>query len=115
MTAIFGPQRGDERWLPDRSKACLLIDAYPPDDLTKGVSGRNNPRAFKIICYTYALTYLTGQPIGRSRMGADGNPENRALWHNWWLQNGWKFFVPTTKPRATWVPSYDFSMNVQSS
>src|SRR5262249_29603662 len=66
----------------DRTTVPLLIESYPEDD----VRGKDADEArwMRTICFTFALTYLTGEPIGRSRWGADCNPKNRQLWREWW-------------------------------
>src|SRR5262249_50933854 len=88
----------------DRSTVPLLIDAYPADDV-RG-SGPENPRWIRVMCFSFALPYLTGQQIGRDREGADFDPQNRALWRRWWAWHGWTFSVPAAKPNASWVPNY---------
>jgi hypothetical protein len=81
-----------------------LIEAYPEGELRKPKS--DSPEYLKGVCLTFALTYLTGQPIGRSRWGSDLQPENKKLWTDWWVKEGQTFKVPTKKPNASWVPSY---------
>jgi hypothetical protein len=88
----------------DRTTIPLLIEAYPEEGLHR--VGHGEPRWMKVVCFTFALTYLTGQTIGRSRCGADCDPANRALWQQWWREQGETFVVPAEKPNATWVPSY---------
>jgi hypothetical protein len=89
---------GDETTVP------ALIQVYPEGDLRK--AKRDGPEYLKGVCLTFALTYLTGQPIGRSRWGADLKPENKKLWKAWWAKKGEIFKVPAQKPAATWVPAY---------
>jgi predicted secreted protein len=89
---------GDETTVP------LLIKAYPEDDV-RGLAP-DDPRWKNVVCFTFALTYLTGQPIGRSRWGSDCDPGNKALWSKWWREHAGGFSVPAEKPNATWVPSY---------
>lgn len=89
---------GDEATVP------ALIEVYPEGDLRK--AKRDGPEYLKGVCLTFALTYLTGQPIGRSREGADLKPENKKLWKDWWAKDGKTFKVPATKPNASWVPEY---------
>src|SRR5262249_34742790 len=48
----------------------------------------------------------TGEPIGRSRWGADCAPDNRRLWEIWWAKYGKTFTVPSEKPASSWVPGY---------
>lgn len=81
-----------------------LIQVYPEGNLRKAKEG--SPEYLKGVCLTFALTYLTGQPIGRSRWGADLKPENKKLWNDWWAKEGKTFKVPAEKPNATWVPEY---------
>src|SRR5262249_32292501 len=97
---------GDQRTVP------LLIEAYPKvnvrepdwgDDFLKEL---NDPERLKVVCFTFALTSLTGQPMGRSRRGADCDPENRKRWQQWWQANKDTFVVPADKPNHTWVPAY---------
>jgi hypothetical protein len=88
----------------DRTTVPLLIEAYPEDD-ARGLQ-LEDPRRMKVTCFTHALTYLTAQPIGRSRYGADCEPNNRKLWQRWWRENEGSFVVPVEKPLATWVPAY---------
>jgi len=88
----------------DRATVSLLIEQYP-DALAKS-HAPDNPQWMKTVCFTFALTYLTGQPIGRSRYGADCDPRNRELWQRWWHENGGIFEVSKIKPNASWLPSY---------
>ncbi|WP_148087789.1 HEAT repeat domain-containing protein [Gemmata obscuriglobus] len=88
----------------DRETVPLLIDAYPTDDV-RGL-GSDDPRWVRVMCFSFALPYLTGQQIGRDRSGADFDPENRQLWRRWWAVYGWGFSVSADKPNATWVPHY---------
>jgi hypothetical protein len=97
----------------DRATVPLLIEAYPEDDVRRLSSA--DPRWTKVVCFTFALTYLTGQPIGRSRWGADCDPGNRALWRRWWQVHGEAFSVPAEKPKATWVPSYPTHLSPEPS
>lgn len=97
---------GDDTTIP------LLIDAYPDYKITN-IEHRalqdpdfSDPHVQKIMCFTYALTFLTGEPIGRTRLGADLKPENKRLWSDWWKRQGGKFKVPREKPNETWVPWY---------
>src|SRR5205807_9903809 len=69
-------------------------------------SHTTDPECLKVVCMTFALTYLTGEPIGRSRWGTDCDPKNRKLWQEWWARSKKVFKVPNVKPNATWVPSY---------
>lgn len=85
----------------DRTTVPLLIEAYPEGDVATDESAW-----MKVICFTHALTYLTCQPIGRNRWGADFNPTNRERWRAWWRDNGAAFVIPAEKPNFTWVPGY---------
>jgi hypothetical protein len=88
---------GDETTVP------LLIESYPdqPADLAP-----SDPRFYTIVYYSFALPYLTCEPIGRSREGADLNPENKKLWQAWWKENAATFKVSAEKPNMTWLPGY---------
>lgn len=95
----------------DKTTVPALIDVYPLLDVREKMNSekenmRVDPDCLKVVCMTYALTYLTGQPIGRSRYGADGRPENHKLWQAWWAKSKQSFKVPLTKSNASWVPSY---------
>jgi hypothetical protein len=96
----------------DESTVPILIDLYPDHDARKdaesmkGKPERDNPRVMMHVCMNFALAYLTGQSIGRSRTGADLKPENRKLWEEWWAKEKTNFKVPQTKPNASWVPMY---------
>jgi hypothetical protein len=87
----------------ERSVA-LLIDAYPPFGQT--VKNEANEYCGKAVNLTFALTYLTGHQIGRTRWGTDCSPENRKLWTEWWAKEKGTFQVPRAKPMESWVPSY---------
>ena len=88
----------------DATTVPLLIEAYPYDDVRPPDSDRARWKAH--MCFTFALTYLTSEPIGRSRQGADYNPQNKRLWQEWWRENQATFIVRIEKPNATWVPFY---------
>jgi hypothetical protein len=94
---------GDETTVP------ALIDVYPTIDVrakrNKG-DATTDPECLNVVCLTFALTYLTGEPIGRSRWGTDCDPRNHKLWQEWWATSKKAFKVPNAKPNATWVPSY---------
>jgi hypothetical protein len=85
---------GDEATVP------LLIDRYPtalnPDD-------RDNT---KMVCFSFALSYLTGQKIDRTRRGTIIDAGNARKWQDWWGAAKGTFRVPAAKPNATWVPMY---------
>jgi len=89
---------GDETTVP------ALIQVYPEGDLRKAKN--DGPEYLKGVFLTFPLTYLTGQPIGRTRWGADLQPENKKLWKDWWAKEGETFKVPAKKLAATWVPAY---------
>src|SRR5262249_2767144 len=97
VALVLGPI-ADEKAVP------ALIQVYPEGDLRKAKADR--PEYLKGVCFSFALSYLTGQPIGRSREGADLRPENKKLWKEWWSKEGKAFKVRAEKPNATWVPSY---------
>jgi hypothetical protein len=88
----------------DRETVRLLIEAYPAEDVRD--LARDDPRWVRAMCFSFALPYLTGQQIGRDRGGADFDPQNRALWRQWWEEHGGAFSVPAAKPNASWVPNY---------
>jgi HEAT repeat protein len=93
----------------DESSVAALIDAYPRTARAKKSmvpKPPDDPMKLKIICFTYALTYLTGQPIGRSRWGTDCNPDNPQLWEEWWSRARKTFRVPTEKYNASCFPHY---------
>lgn len=92
----------------DESTVPLLIETYPEVDISgePGAATPPGPGRMKIICYTHALTYLTGEPIGRSRWGTDFNSGNRKRWQEWYKKTQPMFAVCDAKPRATWVPHY---------
>jgi len=92
----------------DESTVEALINAYPEIDIRRLPSDGEAyyTARFNIACMTHALTYLTGQPIGRSRAGADYDLSNRRRWIEWWEQAKRGFRVQATKPNATWVPLY---------
>ena len=92
----------------DESTVPLLIAAYPDPPSGRLDSKRaslDDPEVLKIVCFTHALTYLTCEPIGRSRLGSDLNPMNKQLWEDWWRRHKATFKV-SAKPLATWVPGY---------
>ncbi len=95
----------------DESTVPLLIDLYPGEDaylkMQSGAYVLRDPKdRLRIICLTYALSYLTCQQIGRASEGADFKHENRKLWQDWWATAGAKFKVPQQKPAADWLPVY---------
>jgi hypothetical protein len=85
---------GDETTVP------LLINHYPrklADD---------DPYQTKMVCFSFALSYLTGQEIDRDREGTTLSEANARRWRAWWTGVGPTFRVPVKKPNATWLPSY---------
>jgi hypothetical protein len=89
---------GDETTIP------LLITAHP--ETKADFWPKDGPLRLKLICFSFALTYLTGEPIGRSRIGYDFDTGNKRKWEEWWNKNKGTFVVPTKKPNATWMPLY---------
>jgi hypothetical protein len=87
---------GDEATVP------VLISHYPRGPLEGYVS----PAGLTRICFSYALCWLTGQPIDRSREGTCWDEANAAKWEAWWATNKDTFHVPAVKPYASWVPKY---------
>lgn len=87
---------GDEATVPE------LIARYPRGPIAQ------EDRAGKLaqVCCSYALCWLTGQPIDRSRYGTDECEGCAEKWEAWWAANRETFRVPAVKPYATWVPSY---------
>jgi hypothetical protein len=85
---------GDETTVP------LLIERYPErldteDSLQK-----------RMVYFSFALSYLTGQALDRTREGTTLSEDNAGRWRAWWAEAGPTFRVPAVKPNATWVPSY---------
>jgi HEAT repeat protein len=106
---------GDETTVP------LLMALYPESDRRKTRHNvcdadpshrhlldvyRGHWRDPHILFLTGALTYLTGQTIGRDREGTDYSPENGRLWREWWARARNRFRVPNPKPYATCYPQY---------
>jgi hypothetical protein len=85
---------GDETTVP------LLIDRYPrnlaPDE----------PHQTKMVCFSFALSYLTGQEMDRTRWGTTVSEENAGRWRAWWANARSTFRVLAKKPNASWVPIY---------
>lgn len=92
---------GNERTIP------LLIDRFPGDEVVYG-EGKfaENPILVRRVCFTFALTYLTGTPIGRSRWGTDFGGGMQIQWRDWWAKSKGDFRVSARKPNHTWVPGY---------
>jgi hypothetical protein len=90
---------GDEATVP------ALIAVYPDVDIMEKKKLENEDY-LNIVCMTFALTYLTGQQIGRDRTGADFNPENQKLWKLWWEKEKATFKIPIIKPNDSWMPIY---------
>lgn len=85
----------------DESTVPLLIDRHPKDPDPSDWEQQK-----KTVCFSFALSYLTGHELDRSRYGTDLKGKNAELWRNWWSGAKSAFRVPTQKPNATWVPSY---------
>jgi hypothetical protein len=69
----------------DESTVAALIDVYPTVDVREKFKQKwstTEPEILNVVCLTFALTYLTGEPISRDRECADYNPENRKLWQD---------------------------------
>ena len=87
---------GDENTIPE------LISRYP-----RGPIATNDPAAaLTRVCFSFALCWLTGQPVDRSRWGTDQDPNNAQKWRDWWAAHKKTFRVPLIKPGGTWVPPY---------
>jgi hypothetical protein len=87
---------GDERTVAE------LISRYP-----RGPVDRDDlPAVLTRVCFSYALCWLTGESIDRSRDGTDLKPDDAEKWKEWWAANHKSFRVPVVKPYATWVPQY---------
>jgi hypothetical protein len=84
----------------DKETVGLLIDRYPrsldPAD----------PNQTKMVCFSFALSYLTGECIDRTREGTTFNQDNARRWRDWWGTARPNFRVPAKKPRGSWVPHY---------
>ncbi|MDB5339080.1 MAG: repeat protein [Planctomycetaceae bacterium] len=89
----------------------LLIEAFPSRD-NCALFETNSELRRKTVCFTEALTYLTGVSIGRDRRGSTFDPANRMCWQRWWQINRGTFVVPTKKPSASWVPDYRNAMKL---
>lgn len=87
---------GDEATIP------VLISHYPRGPL----EGYMSPDGLTRVCFSYALCWLTGQPIDRSREGTCWDEANAAKWEAWWATNKDTFHVPPVKPHASWLPKY---------
>jgi hypothetical protein len=87
---------GDEATIP------ALISHYPRGPL----EGRRTPAGLTRVCFSYALCWLTGQPIDRNRAGTCWEETNAAKWEAWWATNKDTFRIPAVKPYSTWVPKY---------
>ncbi|MES2791108.1 MAG: hypothetical protein V4719_15955 [Planctomycetota bacterium] len=101
----------------------ILIDAYPKQVYWEDRSRDGDEEYYSLrkkhVCFTYSLTYLTGQPIGRDRGGTIFEDTSRAAWQKsasreawqgWWESCKNTFVLPVPKPTGTWVPSYNYSM-----
>jgi hypothetical protein len=87
---------GDEATVPE------LIARYPRGPLLPAERAGGLTRA----CFSYALCWLTGQAVDRSRCGTDRDERNAEKWESWWAANRETFRVSPVKPNATWVPKY---------
>jgi hypothetical protein len=87
---------GDEATVPE------LIARYPRGPLPPG----DRPGLLTRVCFSYALCWLTGVPLDRSREGTDCRDGVAERWEAWWAENHETFRVPPVRPRASWVPSY---------
>ena len=59
-----------------------------------------------MICFSFALSYLTGEYIDRDRGGTTIGKDNARLWRNWWAKAGPAFRVPAKKRLSTSTPLY---------
>jgi hypothetical protein len=85
---------GDETTVP------LLIGRYPQSlDPT-------DRRQTKMVCFSFALSHLTGQQIDRTREGTTFDGGNARLWREWWARAGSTFRVSAAKPKGSWMPGY---------
>jgi hypothetical protein len=85
---------GDETTLP------LLIDRYPT------ALDKDDRWQTKMVCFSFALSYLTGQQIDRSREGTTIDTDNARQWWDWWTKAASTFRVPVEKPNGSWVPQF---------
>jgi hypothetical protein len=92
----------------------ILIDAYPKQVYREDRSRDGDEEYFSLrnkhVCFTYSLTYITGQPIGRDRAGTIFEGASREAWQGWWESSKNTFVLPVPKPTGTWVPCYNYSM-----
>src|SRR5262249_33599393 len=86
----------------DEKTVAELISRYPRGP----VDTENRSAVLTRVCFSYALCWLTGQSMDRSRYGTDLNPNDAEKWKAWWAANRDTFRVPAVIPYATWVPSY---------
>jgi hypothetical protein len=87
---------GDERTVPE------LIARYPRCP----IAPQDSASRLAQVCFSFALCWLTGEPIDRSRYGTAECEGCAEKWEAWWSANRDTFRVPAVKPYATWVPSY---------
>jgi Type II secretion system (T2SS), protein E, N-terminal domain len=85
---------GDETTVP------LLINRYPQR------LSQHDQCQKKMVCFSFALSYLTGQEIDRDRSGTTQSEDNAGLWRAWWAKAGPTFRLPAERPNASWVPIY---------
>jgi hypothetical protein len=86
----------------DEMTVSELISRYP----RVPIKSNDKAAVLKRVCFSFALSWLTGQPFDRSRVGTDPSPDNAAKWDAWWSANKDKFRVSPEKPHSTWVPRY---------
>ena len=84
----------------DESTVPLLINHYPTS------LDRDDHKQTKMVCFSFALSYLTGQQIDRTREGMTLDADNARLWREWWTRAGPTLRVPVEKPKGSWMPSY---------
>jgi hypothetical protein len=87
---------GDEATVPE------LISRYPRGPVQFG----DRAAVLTRVCFSFALCWLTAEPIDRSREGTNLGPDDAGKWEAWWAANRNTFRVSPVKPYATWVPSY---------
>jgi hypothetical protein len=86
----------------DEKTVAELISRYPSGPIDE----KSRSGVLTRVCFSYALCWLTGESIDRSRYGTDLKPNDAEKWQVWWAANRDTFRVPSVKPYATWVPNY---------